>query len=92
MDKETSISKFLTSFCNDMMKNELKKSKVEMTNYLIKEEIYEPEEIPQDISRLRKLYLINYFCRRCINDWGFKPFGIKRIKKVIKEYITEKGL
>ena len=92
MDKETSISKFLTSFCNDMMENELKKSKVEMTDFLTNKEIFKHEEVPHNISTLRKVYLTNYFYHKCINDWGLKPFGVKRIKKVIKEYINEKGL
>jgi len=92
MDKDTIILNFLKSFCNDIMGNQLEKSRDEMTDFITKNKILEHVEVPHNISTLRKFYLTNYFCHRCINDWGLKPFGKRRIKRVISEYITDRGL
>jgi hypothetical protein len=74
----------LLKFYNLFMKGQSKLTRVEMTDFLIKNSNLDITEIPEKITLLRKIYKSEYYIYEC-NRWGLtESLGIRRIKKIIK--------
>jgi hypothetical protein len=81
----------IDKFYNLIMRGTNEKTKIEMTDYILKLEKYNsipPEEIiniiPENLIKLRELYKREYFIRRC-EMFGLLDFcGIKIITLVLK--------
>jgi hypothetical protein len=74
----------LLKFYKLMMKGQNKLTKVEMTDFLIRNSKFDISEIPVKVSVLRKTYKSEYFIYEC-NQWGLlESTGIRRVKKIIK--------
>lgn len=66
------------------MKGQSKLTRVEMTDFLIKNSNFEITEIPEKITSLRKIYKSEFYIYEC-NRWGLTDsLGIRRVKKIIK--------
>lgn len=74
----------LIKFYNMTMKGHSKLTRVEMTDFLIKNSNYDITEIPEKITSLRKKHKSEFYIYEC-NKWGLtETFGIRRVKKIIK--------
>jgi hypothetical protein len=74
----------LIKFYNMTMKGQSKLTRVEMTDFLIKNSNFEITEIPEKIISLRKIYKSEFYIYEC-NRWGLTDsLGIRRVKKIIK--------